>query len=198
VRPASSSPIDARGLGSELGYVIRMFPQTSETFIANEILQLERLGARIRVFSLLRPREGTIRHQCVRSVRAPVHYLDLGEEDPSACAERISSMVRGTPVRHLHAHFAHIATEVTWRAARLSGRPFSFTAHARDIYTASPHDLRKKIEAADFVVTCSHANRGYLQTLAGPAHARKLNLPTTASTRRSSLPATIRRRSTTP
>ena len=171
---ASSSPIDDRGLGSEVGYVVRMFPQTSETFIANEILQLEKLGFRIRVFSLLRPSEGTIRHQCVRSIRAPVHYVDLGQEDASACAERIASMVRGTPVRHLHAHFAHIATEVAWRAARLSGRPFSFTAHAKDIYTAEPHDLRRKIEAADFVVTCTRANRGYLRTLVGPAHTRKL------------------------
>ena len=37
-------------------------------------------------------------------------------------------------VRHLHAHFAHGTTTVTWLAARITGLPFSFTGHARDIY----------------------------------------------------------------
>jgi hypothetical protein len=34
-------------------------------------------------------------------------------------------------IAHLHSHFAHTATTVTWFAARLSARPFSFTAHAK-------------------------------------------------------------------
>ena len=34
-----------------VGYVIRMFPQASETFIANEVLELERRGLPIRIFS---------------------------------------------------------------------------------------------------------------------------------------------------
>ena len=38
-------------------------------------------------------------------------------------------------VRHLHAHFAHGTTTVTWLAARITGLPFSFTGHARDIYS---------------------------------------------------------------
>ena len=37
-------------------------------------------------------------------------------------------------VRHLHAHFAHGTTTITWLAACISGLPFSFTGHARDIY----------------------------------------------------------------
>ena len=37
-------------------------------------------------------------------------------------------------VRHLHAHFAHGTTTITWLAAEIVGLPFSFTGHARDIY----------------------------------------------------------------
>ncbi len=32
-----------------VAYLLRMFPQTSETFVANEILELERRGVAIRV-----------------------------------------------------------------------------------------------------------------------------------------------------
>ncbi len=72
-------------------------------------------------------------------------------------------------VRHLHAHFAHSPTSVARLAAMLSALPYSFTAHAKDIYTAKPEQLREKIEKAAFVVTCTEYNRQYLQHVAGGA-----------------------------
>lgn len=68
-------------------------------------------------------------------------------------------------VRHLHAHFCHGATTVTWLAAMMTGLPFSFTAHAKDIYCESLNPaglLRRKMRAARFVVTCTDANREHL------------------------------------
>ena len=56
---------------------------------------------------------------------------------------------------HLHAHFAHSPTSVAMFAGQLSGIPFSFTAHAKDIYTSDPMQLREKIAYARFVVTCT-------------------------------------------
>src|SRR5213595_2268949 len=38
-----------------IGYVLKMFPRLSETFILNEILELERQGLALRIFSLKRP-----------------------------------------------------------------------------------------------------------------------------------------------
>jgi glycosyltransferase involved in cell wall biosynthesis len=75
-------------------------------------------------------------------------------------------------VRHLHAHFAHGTTTVTWLAARIVGVPFSFTGHARDIYAPAlnPHGwLRRKLLAARFVVTCTEANVRHLQAIAPAA-----------------------------
>jgi glycosyltransferase involved in cell wall biosynthesis len=72
-------------------------------------------------------------------------------------------------VRHLHAHFAHGTTTVTWYAARITGLPFSFTGHARDIYIDDLNPgglLRRKLEAASFVVTCTDANRRHLESIA--------------------------------
>lgn len=68
-------------------------------------------------------------------------------------------------IAHLHAHFAHTATTVAMHAAGLTGLPFSFTAHAKDIYRIdmNPGDLlRRKMAAARFIVTCTEANRTHL------------------------------------
>jgi hypothetical protein len=59
-------------------------------------------------------------------------------------------------VRHLHAHFAHGTTTITWFAACITGLPFSFTGHARDIYAPELNPkgwLERKLNAARFVVT---------------------------------------------
>ena len=75
-------------------------------------------------------------------------------------------------VRHLHAHFAHGTTTVTWHAATIAGLPFSFTGHARDIYAPelNPHGwLRRKLLAARFAVTCTEANVAHLKAIAPEA-----------------------------
>jgi glycosyltransferase involved in cell wall biosynthesis len=53
---------------------------------------------------------------------------------------------------------------------QLSGVPYTFTAHARDIYVdTQPALLRAEMERAEAVVTVSEYNRGYLaRQLAGP------------------------------
>lgn len=78
-------------------------------------------------------------------------------------------------VRHIHAHFCHGATTVAWLASVITGLPFSFTAHAKDIYCASLNPaglLRRKLRAARFVVTCTEANRKYLCEVEPTANVR--------------------------
>jgi glycosyltransferase involved in cell wall biosynthesis len=70
-------------------------------------------------------------------------------------------------IAQLHGHFAHSPTSVTMFASQLSGIPFSFTAHAKDIYTSDKEKIRRKIARAKFVVTCTQHNKNYLQTIAG-------------------------------
>jgi glycosyltransferase involved in cell wall biosynthesis len=65
-------------------------------------------------------------------------------------------------VTHLHAHFAHSPTSVAMFTSQLTGLPFSFTAHAVDIYTSDPRQLREKIALSRFVVTCTEYNRRHL------------------------------------
>jgi glycosyltransferase involved in cell wall biosynthesis len=69
-------------------------------------------------------------------------------------------------VRHLHAHFAHGSTTVAWLASTVSGVGFSFTGHAKDVYSDSLNPaglLGRKLRAATFAVTCTAAGREHLQ-----------------------------------
>jgi glycosyltransferase involved in cell wall biosynthesis len=66
---------------------------------------------------------------------------------------------------HLHAHFANRPASVAFFASRMTGIPFSFTAHAMDIYKkrVNPNVLARKINEARFVVTVSDFNKAHLE-----------------------------------
>jgi glycosyltransferase involved in cell wall biosynthesis len=66
-------------------------------------------------------------------------------------------------IGHLHAHFAHDPTLIAHLAHLLTGIPFSFTAHARDLYQSSEVGLRVRAEQATMIVTCCRANVDFLQ-----------------------------------
>jgi glycosyltransferase involved in cell wall biosynthesis len=57
-----------------LGYLVRSFPRVSETFIINEILELERQGFDLRVYSMIDPTDA-IRHRLVDQIQSPIRYL---------------------------------------------------------------------------------------------------------------------------
>lgn len=59
---------------TRVAYVLKMYPRFSETFVLNELLELERQGVELRLFSLKRPNDG-IFHADVEQLRAPVAYL---------------------------------------------------------------------------------------------------------------------------
>lgn len=63
-----------------VGYVLKKFPRTSETFILNEILALQRQGVDVTVFSLHRPDDGVF-HRGLADLRRPVVYLPIRKSD---------------------------------------------------------------------------------------------------------------------
>jgi glycosyltransferase involved in cell wall biosynthesis len=62
---------------------------------------------------------------------------------------------------HLHAHFAHVPTSIAMYGAMLAEVPFSFTAHANDLFERGVA-LRQKAQRAAFVAVISEFNRRYL------------------------------------
>ena len=86
----------------------------------------------------------------------------------------LADRMREVDAGHLHAHFAHGPASVAHFASRLAGVPFSFTAHAKDIYTSPPELLQAKLRAARFVVTCTDYNAQHLARLAGEPWAKRI------------------------
>jgi len=82
--------------------------------------------------------------------------------------------LRRRGIDHIHAHFAHSPAAVAYMAHLAGGLPFSFTTHAKDLYTTLPRNLRIRIRAASFVVTCTEANADHihrtLETASTPVH----------------------------
>ena len=187
----------------KIGYVLKRFPRLSETFILNELLQLEHLGTPLQIYSLVDVAEeegNRPRHKLVQELKSEVTYLPArqplkkwhvkqgrfnegefskhvlkevsgGEVPPESIlllqAAVIGCLARAQGVSHLHAHFASDAATVAMLAARLTGLPFSFTAHAKDIFHSAVNLdlLRQKISEAQFVVTVSEFNKKHLLDL---------------------------------
>lgn len=79
-------------------------------------------------------------------------------------------------VTHLHAHFASVATTVARAASALTGIPYSFTTHAKDIFHEDVvlTDLARKTSDADHMIAISEFNRRYLTTVLGPELADRI------------------------
>jgi glycosyltransferase involved in cell wall biosynthesis len=80
--------------------------------------------------------------------------------------------VRLRGIEHVHAHFASAATTVARLAAGFAGVPYTFTAHAKDIFhqSVSADELQRKITDAAAVITVSDYNSSYLRQNDGGSH----------------------------
>ncbi|MEK6797801.1 MAG: glycosyltransferase family 4 protein [Planctomycetota bacterium] len=65
----------SRNGSGRIGYLLRMYPRFSQTFVANEICELERQNVPISILSLRKPTDGYF-HEAVSRVKARAHYLD--------------------------------------------------------------------------------------------------------------------------
>lgn len=181
-----------------IGYVLKMYPRFSETFILTEILALEDAGTQVEIFSLRAPADGRF-HERLADVRAPVTYLpyraraaavwealregaavlpdladhldDLLAADPdeAAAAVRIAADVRRHRIDHLHAHFGTIATDVARLAARIAGVGYTFTAHAKDIFHTEVDPVALRRRVVDAAAVVTVSDYNVDHLRSGPA-----------------------------
>jgi glycosyltransferase involved in cell wall biosynthesis len=80
-------------------------------------------------------------------------------------------------IDRLHTHYLHTPASVARYAAVLRGLPWSFSAHAKDIWTTPEWELKEKLADAEWGVTCTKLNTEYLNRLAGaPKKPAKVEL----------------------
>lgn len=68
---------------------------------------------------------------------------------------------------HLHAHFLHTPSSVARYTGRMLGIPWSFSAHARDIWTSPDWEKIEKLSDCAWGVTCTAFNLDHLRSLSG-------------------------------
>jgi len=78
-------------------------------------------------------------------------------------------------VNHIHAHWATYPALSAMILSRLSNVPYTFTAHAHDIYLDKLM-LKEKIESAKRVLTISDFNKKYLIGIYGQTAEEKVNV----------------------
>jgi len=88
---------------------------------------------------------------------------------------RFALEMREEGVTHVHAHFATHATVCALIVHRLTGIPYSFTAHGSDLHV-DRRMLCRKLEAAAFAVTVSEYNRRLIQEECGERLGRKVEV----------------------
>lgn len=196
-----------------IGYVLKRYPRLSETFIVQEILQMEARGADLVLFPIMDPGE-PLQNPAVHKVRAPIHYLQrsfwqglprmlrshgrLVIRHPIGYGRAVAHLIHGSrtlaslrtftqaghlaslaiehEVDHLHAHFAHNPASLARYVNLFTGIPYSFTAHAKDLYLSRPYSLINKAERASFITTCTGFNRQYLCGILPPEFHHKVHL----------------------
>lgn len=189
--------------GKRIAVVLKGYPRLSETFIAQELLALERCGLPLEIWSLRRPTDRA-RHPMHAAIRAPAAYLpeylheaplrvlrglgaalrrrrlpalltlfarDLRRDPTASRLRRLGQalvLARELPaeVAHIHVHFLHTPASVARYAALLTGRRWSFSAHAKDIWTTPAWELSEKLRDAAWGVTCTRDGLARLEALA--------------------------------
>lgn len=69
----------------------------------------------------------------------------------------LARAVRRDGSTHIHAAFAHSPASIARLCSALTGVPFSFAGHAKDIYRSDPTVLAERATRAAFVLTCSES-----------------------------------------
>lgn len=86
----------------------------------------------------------------------------------------LAQQLRNDGIGHLHTHFISSPADIAELVAQITGLPFSISAHAKDIYLSAPTDLKRKLEAASFTVTCTQFNRDTLASIAPNASVHRM------------------------
>jgi glycosyltransferase involved in cell wall biosynthesis len=115
--------------------------------------------------SLLARRPRTYARVVVETVRGSVGQKAGGVGKGLVVLWKAAALARyaqRSSVDHVHAHFASHPATAAWVIHRFTGLPYSFTAHANDIFRG-PALLPEKVRDASFVAACGEYPRARLR-----------------------------------
>ena len=189
----------------EVAYVFERFPSFGQTFCYREVAELRRQGLHVRVFSIRTPADELdeawsrdivedVEYLPPEATLVP-EVIRLLRDDPSLSVVRktvetwgrqsdflrlyqavyIGTRLRQEGVGRVHAHFAGMASRTAFWIQKMFGIPFSFTAHANDVFAPKEFTigLDQLMHAAEAVITVSDYGANFLRAKF-PADARKV------------------------
>ena len=204
----------SRGKPAKLAYLGSAIPALSSTFIYREIMELERRGYSVMIYSLRRPDPRTLSAEALPIFQRG-HFLlpvSMGSlisaharflfRNPPRYVTALFKMVFANDLKlknrfrslmhfgegvvlarqmeeagitHVHSHYATQPTSVARIVHLLTGIPYSFSAHAYDIWNDRLL-LREKLREATFVACCSAFGRTELLKQGDPDVAPKVHV----------------------
>jgi colanic acid/amylovoran biosynthesis glycosyltransferase len=181
----------------KIGYVLFHFPALTESFVINEIIELIKRGHEIHVFSIKTSDDELVHKEYSEILgHATIHYMPNPEKFLNqiryfissvgfwgwsypcenlttkvlsiAAAKYFCTLAENLNLDVLHAHFNGVPAQTAMLMSEKLCVPFTFTAHATDIFVnPSKNALKKRMETALEIVTISNYNRKYLHELTG-------------------------------
>lgn len=176
---------------NKVGYLVGCFPSTSETFILNEMEELEKNEINIRFFSLSHnardvlhdlAKKWVTRTYWTPSLFSPAlwlahlhfalvkpkeyfpalgHIKEFGGKRSFLKAIYFARVVEIEEIHHIYAQFGWCAG-AAMLIGYLTGVGFSFILHATDIFFVPPSNIKQLVNQSQFCVTVSHYNKRYL------------------------------------
>jgi glycosyltransferase involved in cell wall biosynthesis len=200
-RRSSVSQTTDRPGPPRIAFVLSQFPETHETFILREFVALDEAGLDFVILSLKPCRDRVIQKDAGRFLgrtyypwrlprgipsaagspgREAARLLPWGRRTPKSlyvwwAARRFANLVAALGVARVHAHWATAPASTAALISTHAKVPYSFTAHAWDIF-AGDGRLEEKARAADFIITCTNANVAAIRSMIAPEDAAKVIL----------------------
>jgi len=166
--------------------VLKGYPRLSETFIAQELLGLERAGFDLTLISMRKPTDKK-RHPIHDEIRARVVYLpEYLHEEPLRVLRALFAGWSKPGFKPLLRRFWNdLRRDVTrnrfrrlgqalvlaheWPDAgewlHMTGVPWTCSAHAKDIWTSPDWELTEKLAEAHWSVTCTRSGYEHMRGL---------------------------------
>lgn len=175
-------------------YVLDSFPKLSETFILNEIVELIKKGVDVEILALRKPFETTINEDVLNyKLLDRTEYFQLPVPLKLRFEYGLSPLFYNcvfksikyyhsvSTLKHIvrlsyyarnygnidiiHVHFAYKAAVVGMQISKVLGKPFTFTAHAYEIFSQSSYSkerLTMLADNAEKIITPSVFNKNYI------------------------------------
>ncbi len=141
----------------KIAYVFDTFPSPTETFLAREVAALRARGLEIEIWAL---NAGAGAHQ----IELPPRALKLvgARNYWRATGEKLAARLQARDTSHVHGAWANHVADIARATAEKANLPWSFAAHAHDIWVGGG-DLNAKLASARWATVCTRAGESELR-----------------------------------